>query len=137
MKRSTRKQITLFVAENQSFEIEKVREKFNIDQFKLIKTHITLCREDELEQFEKVIINLNKLDFKSFFLKIGKPILFSNDNGVLLPIIGNTETFIALRNKILNGIIENPRNQEPHITLKYLYSTMQKKNQLQNRLQLK
>ena len=117
MKRNIRKQITLFVVENQSLEIEKVREKFNIDQFKLIKAHLTLCREDELEQFEKVMINLNKLDFKSFFLKVGKPILFSSENGILLPVIGNTEAFNVLRSEILNGIIENPRNQEPHITL--------------------
>ena len=113
----SRKQLTLFVSEFESKEIERIRKKFNIDQFKLIKAHITLCREDELMQFEKVMSNLKKLDFKSFFLNIGNPILFSNNDGIILPVIGNVETFISLRNEILNGVIEVPRDQKPHITI--------------------
>lgn len=112
-----RRQLTLFVSESESSEIEKCREQYNLDQFKLIKAHITLCREDELEQLEKIKANLNKMCFNSFDIELGKPIRFSNHEGVLIPVVGNEVLFQNLRAEVLKGIIEIPRNQKPHITI--------------------
>jgi 2'-5' RNA ligase len=109
--------LTLFLPECSSLEIEKCREKFNYEQFQLIKAHITLCREDEIEQLEEIKINLNKLSFNSFDLEIGKPTQFCDQNGVLIPIVGNDKIFHSLRAEVLNGIIDFPRIHKPHITL--------------------
>ncbi|WP_445737605.1 2'-5' RNA ligase family protein [Mariniflexile sp.] len=117
MEKKIRTQLTLFVREIENFEIEKIRKTYNIEQYKLIKSHITLCRDDELNQLEKIKLNLEKLNFNSFFIYLGNPILFSNGRGVLIPIIGNHLEFQNLRRQILSGTNENPRNQEPHITL--------------------
>lgn len=117
LKKNKRRQLTLFLSEIDSSEIEKCREKYNLEQFKLIKAHITLCREDEIEQLEKIKANLNKICFKSFDLEFGKPILFSENKGVLIPVVRNEVVFQNLRVEILNGIIKLPRSQKPHITL--------------------
>ena len=52
-----RRQLTLFVGEKDAITIEQIRQKFNPLQFKLIKSHVTLCREDEIENLEQVIEN--------------------------------------------------------------------------------
>jgi len=48
----------------------------------------TLCRDDEIEQLEKVKANLKKLNFCSSILEFGKPIRFSNGKGVIIPASG-------------------------------------------------
>ncbi|NMR33228.1 hypothetical protein HIO71_03290 [Chryseobacterium aquaticum] len=45
----TRRQLTLFLDDHYSTEIETIRRKYNPVQYKSIKSHVTLCREDELE----------------------------------------------------------------------------------------
>ncbi len=117
MEIKNRIQLTLFVREIENLEIEKTRKTFNIEQYKLIKSHITICREEELIQLDKIKLNLEKLDFSSFCLSFGKPIRFSNGKGVLIPAIADYMEFKELRSQILSGIFEKPRNQEPHITL--------------------
>ena len=57
-----RLQLTLFIDEDKSEMIEKIRKEFNPLQFELIKSHVTLCREDELDPIEQVIQNLEKLN---------------------------------------------------------------------------
>ena len=109
--------MTLFLPESDSSGIEKCREKFNIEQFKLIRSHITLCREHEIDQLEKVKHNLENLRFNSFDLELGRPIRFSGDKGVLIPVIGNDELFQNIRTHILSGIIETLENHRPHITI--------------------
>ena len=44
-----RKQLTLFLEASEAESIERIRKEFNPKQFALIKSHITLCREDEIE----------------------------------------------------------------------------------------
>lgn len=112
-----RLQLTLFLGESDSFEIEKFRKKFNQVQFELIKTHITLCREDEIESLEKIKANLKSLLLKPFILNLGRPVRFSEGKGLLIPIIGNASKFHKLRLKILKGVIKKPRVHEPHITI--------------------
>jgi 2'-5' RNA ligase len=113
----TRKQLTLFLNEPESLEIEKIRKTFNPEQYQLIKSHITLCREDEIEAIEKVRKNLGQLNFYRFSIDFGKVVRFSDEKGVLIPANGPCEAFHQLRKMILAGIIEKPRMHEPHITL--------------------
>lgn len=112
-----RRQLTLFVDTEASKEIEFIREKFNSEQFNLIKSHVTLCREDEIEQLDLILANLKQLDFNSFSIEFDIPIRFNERKGVYLPTKNFPEQFHKLRKKILSGIIENPRIPEAHITL--------------------
>jgi 2'-5' RNA ligase len=112
-----RLQLTLFIDEQQQAIIEKIRMQFNPVQYGLIKAHVTLCREDELEQMDKVMLNLTMLNFKSISINFGKPVRFSDGKGVLLPVIGNNNNFHQLRTAVLQGVIKNPRHHQTHITL--------------------
>ncbi len=112
-----RRQLTLFVENHHSEAIEAIRKEFNLAQYALIKAHVTLCREDELEEIEKVMANLLKLNQAEVTIDFGKVIRFADGKGVLLPAIGNSEQFQQLRAVILEGVIEKPRQHEPHITL--------------------
>lgn len=107
-----RKQLTLFVPKKDAEIIELVRSRFNPKQRDLIDAHITLCREDEIGNLEKVIENINQI--KNFRLKInfGIPEKFKEKNGIYLSTT-NTNEFDELRKKI----ILKPRKQNPHITL--------------------
>ena len=109
-------QLTLFVNETNSEQIEKVRSKFNPKQFDIIKSHVTLCREDELINLEPIEQNIKKIGSFLVTLNFEKPIRFNEEKGVLLPVV-RYETFQELRKLVLKGLINNPRNSEPHITL--------------------
>lgn len=110
-------QLTLFIDEKEAAEIEKIRKTFNPGQYALIKSHVTLCREDELEPIEKVLLNLESLNTDYITIDFGNVIRFSNDKGVLLSASGNNEAFQQLRVKVLQGVIAGPEIHEPHITL--------------------
>jgi 2'-5' RNA ligase len=110
-------QLTLFLDESKSEAIEKIRKEFNPEQYALIKSHLTLCREDELEPIEKVIKNLEKLNYKYITLEFGAAVRFSDEKGVLIPAMGDNDQFQKLRELILQGVIIDPGNPEPHITL--------------------
>ncbi|HQW00857.1 MAG: 2'-5' RNA ligase family protein [Saprospiraceae bacterium] len=117
MNKGRRIQLTLFVDEKQSAAIEHIRQKFNPQQYGLIKAHVTLSREDEIESFDNVLYNLTSQVLPKISLCFGRAIRFSDGNGVFLPANENAHSFKALRSQILHGIIETPRNHEPHITL--------------------
>ncbi|MBK9335376.1 MAG: 2'-5' RNA ligase family protein [Lewinellaceae bacterium] len=110
-------QLTLFIDAHASESIERTRKAFNSEQYELIKGHVTLCREDELEQIEQVILNLEQLDRGYITIDFGRPVRFSDGKGVLIPAIGRNSPFQKLREAILKGLIEKPRWHEPHITL--------------------
>lgn len=115
---NTRKQLTLFLNEEESKMIEEVRKNYNFEQYTLIKSHITLCREDELENLDTILKNLEKIKNLYLSLNFQKPVRFGDDEkGVFLPAEHPNEGFIDLRKKILKNVIENPRLSEPHITL--------------------
>lgn len=109
-----RRQLTLFLDEKYSQAIENIRWLYNIEQYKLIRAHITLCRENELFDIEKVIYNLYRLRYSPVHLRLAKPVRFDNGNGVLLPAISDCQ---ALRKEVLSGIFETPGIQRLHITL--------------------
>jgi 2'-5' RNA ligase len=110
-------QLTLFVEEPESLPIEQIRKTFNPLQYMLIQAHVTLCREDELEDLEKVLFNLTRLKTHPITIDLGHVARFSEGKGVYVPAIGENQAFQQLRKNILQGIIEQPRQHEPHITL--------------------
>jgi peptidoglycan/xylan/chitin deacetylase (PgdA/CDA1 family) len=110
-------QLTLFIDEDYSAEIETIRKKFNPLQYVLIPSHVTLCRENDLEQIERVIQNLERHSYARVSIEFGNPIRFSEGKGILIPANGNNEQFYNLRTRVLENIIINPRNHDPHITL--------------------
>jgi 2'-5' RNA ligase len=110
-------QLTLFIGEDYSAEIERIRKKFNPLQYLLIRSHVTLCRENDLEQIERVIQNLERQYHAWVSIEFGNPIRFSKGKGILIPANGNNEQFYNLRTQVLENIITNPRNHDPHITL--------------------
>lgn len=117
MTRQTRKQITLFIEPEIARTIERVRQKYNPVQYALIDSHVTLCREDEIVQFEQVLTNIRKQRFKSIFIDFGPVVRFSEGKGVMLPSLDPNTAYHELRKTLLRGIIGDPRIHAPHITL--------------------
>jgi 2'-5' RNA ligase len=112
-----RRQLTLFVDPQEAENIEQIRTAFNPVQHALIKCHVTLCREDEIENIEQVIANLHQLPLAAINIEFGEIIRFDNGKGVLLPAKGNNAAFQTLRQQVLSGLKNNPGKSEPHITL--------------------
>lgn len=112
-----RQQLTLFVDKKDAIEIESIRKKFNPAQHKLIDSHVTLCREDEIANIDKSLDILQKIHTPSLTIQFGQVIMFENNKGVLLPAFGDNEQFHQLRVKILTALNMPVRRHDPHITL--------------------
>lgn len=117
MDKNIRQQLTLFVDKKDASEIESIRKKFNPKQKQLIDGHVTLCREDEIANIDKVLDNLHNLDTSTITIQFGQAARFDNNKGVLLPASGDNEQFQQLRKKILTALDMPMRRHEPHITL--------------------
>jgi 2'-5' RNA ligase len=112
-----RRQLTLFVKPSEAQAIEKIREEFNPRQFELIKPHVTLCREDEIQNLEQVIANLRSLKHDKVIIQFGRVTRSADGKGVFLPATTESRGFQKLRNKVLKGLTKNLNAHEPHITL--------------------
>ncbi|MEQ1798893.1 MAG: 2'-5' RNA ligase family protein [Lacibacter sp.] len=112
-----RRQLTLFVEATDAANIKQVRTQFNPVQRSLINCHVTLCREDELEDLQQIMSNINTLKTSDITIHFGRPIRFAEGKGVLLPGITDNKAFHSLRKLILQGVNDHPRKHEPHITL--------------------
>lgn len=112
-----RRQLTLFVETPYSKAIQQIRSKYNPVQSALINSHVTLCREDEIENLEAVINNLENLRDKSILIHFSKVERFAEGKGVLIPAAPGNHSFHQLRKTILHGINQNPGLHQPHITL--------------------
>jgi 2'-5' RNA ligase len=112
-----RRQLTLFIESANAETIEHIRTKFNPLQSEIIKSHVTLCREDEIEKIELVLSNLSRVPQVPLSIGFGEPVRFDGRKGVLIPSKGDNNKFHALRTLILQGVIDNPRKHVPHITL--------------------
>ena len=117
MDKNIRRQLTLFVNKKDAQEIENIRKRFNLEQYNLIDSHVTLCREDEIENLSIVLDNLQQLDIPKIVIQFEKVTRFDNGKGVLIPSSGNNEEFHHLRSKVLTGLNMPVRRHEPHITL--------------------
>jgi 2'-5' RNA ligase len=115
--RNIRRQLTLFVQQADAEGIEHVRSRFNPRQFELIKSHVTLCREDEIENINQVLNNLLTLNQKPISITFAKVMRLDNDRGVLMPSSNDNDEFYALRQNVLKGLVETVKKHEPHITL--------------------
>jgi len=112
-----RRQLTLFVEPKDSVAIEQIRQEFNSRQFEIIKSHVTLCREDEIINLDNIKSNLVLLKQVAIHIKFGKIERFDNGKGLFLPATNDNEEFDYLVSQVLSGIIDNPRKQKAHITL--------------------
>ncbi len=105
-----RRQASLFLPNAQS--IETLRDKFNPLQARLIPAHVTLCREDEVDDwsaFQRIVEQQLPIEIE---LGFGAPI--RDGNLVLIPAISGIERFDEVRRRLLGG---KPRKQDPHITI--------------------
>lgn len=114
---SLRRQLTLFVTGETTAILERIRSEFNPAQFAIIQSHVTLCREDELENFEKVVENLSAIMLPGICINFGPAERFAGGKGVQIPGMGDNASFHALRAAVLQGIVKEPQKLVPHITL--------------------
>ena len=112
-----RKQLTLFLDEDEAQSIESIRQRFNPKQYKLIKSHITLCREDEIEKLENITKALDDLRTEKFELQTGGLRRFANGKGLLIDIKDEDQKFQQLREMILQKEEGKARAHQAHITL--------------------
>lgn len=110
-----RRQATLFVPPPFDAAIESIRSRFNPAQFRLIRAHVTLCREDEVMDWELFADQISRLEEIEISLSFGMPA--RDGNLVTLPPMGPTESFDAFRRIVLNGQSNSIRKHNPHITL--------------------
>ena len=110
---NTRTQLSLFVPPSISADIEKVRRLLDPVQAALIPAHVTLCREDELEEVD-LESPMSIIGAGSLTLKFGAPEVFAG-HGVLLPCIEGEDRFGQLRRRVLGD--RTIRQQAPHLTL--------------------
>lgn len=112
-----RRQLTLFVPEKYAEKIEYVRRTFDPVQSALIRSHVTLCQEDELSEISSVLANIKALKTGNITLHLNQLERFSNDQGLWLSTDHQPDEFHELRRKLLahsERAISHPR---PHITL--------------------
>ena len=112
-----RTQLTLFTDEQEAEAIENIRSKFNPAQYALIKSHVTLCREDELGSVETIMQTLARLNHPFISIDFAPAARFADGKGVLIPSLGDNLPFHQLRTEVLQDINSHSRKYEPHITL--------------------
>ncbi len=110
-----RRQATLFVPPPRDAAIETFRSRYNPVQYCLIRAHVTLCREDEVTDWELFADRLSQIEEIDISLSFGQPV--RDGNLVTLPPVGSTESFDAFRRIVLIGQSNSIRKHNPHITL--------------------
>jgi hypothetical protein len=111
-----RRQLTLFVPPHDATVIEAIRSRYNPVQRALIDSHVTLCREDELADLDRVLQNLQHC-VPMVTIGFGMALRSEGGKGVLLPAMAGQDDFQRLRETILAGVVNTPRRLEAHITL--------------------
>jgi len=124
-----RKQLTLFVPPDAAQGIEAVRELVDPVQHARIAAHVTLCREDELDDLTSIRARLLELPFGPLELRFGRAEVFS-DHGLWLRCIGGEDRFRELRRYVLAS--RDVRDQQPHITLAHPRNPKAPANALSN-----
>ncbi len=105
-----RRQVSLFLRDR--IDIESLRLRYNPIQAQLIPPHVTLCREDELTDWDTIRSRLETLCPFEITLEFGAPV--REDHFVYLPVREGQDDFHAFRCAILD---EGARRQTPHLTL--------------------
>jgi 2'-5' RNA ligase len=112
---AVRRQATLYLPKIQGATIERLRAQYNPAQAALIRAHITLCREDEVDDWDDLADRIRALATIDIDLFFGQPI--RNANLVYLPTAGATGPFDSLRELLLSRGNSHPRKHDPHLTL--------------------
>jgi hypothetical protein len=92
--------------------IESLRRRFDPTQARLIPTHVTLCREDEVKDWDAFRARLQSLCPFEISLEFGDPV--REDNFVFLPVREGFNDFHAFRRALLT---DEPRIHIPHVTI--------------------
>ncbi|MBX7054122.1 MAG: 2'-5' RNA ligase family protein [Pyrinomonadaceae bacterium] len=108
--RPTRRQATLFLRGRRP--IEDFRDRFNPEQSRLIDAHVTLCREDEVDDWPRLSKRLRGRPPGGIDLEFGEPV--RQRDLLYLPCLGSTAAFDEVRAYLLGRSV---RKHEPHITL--------------------
>ena len=96
-------------------EIEKLRHQFNPVQAALIPAHVTLCREDEVDDWSLLKIRIQAAGPLNITIEFGRPVRESNL--VYLPVVGGADQIENLRRELLGTATHLPRKQLPHLTI--------------------
>ena len=113
---NSRRQYTLFVQEPTRSRLNALRLSLDPVQASLISAHVTLCREDEIEQLDPVDVfnRVQSWAHGPLRLAFGGPRLFDG-NGVLLPCEQGLGQFHSLRQWLLQS--QEARQHAAHLTL--------------------
>jgi len=112
----TRRQLSMYVPSADGVQLESVRKVLDPVQAGLIPAHVTLCREDEIDQLSALEIEarLRSSAVQPVTLCFGRPVIFQG-HGVLLPSVAGEQAFHELRTHVLGTTAI--RRDAPHITL--------------------
>ncbi len=131
-----RSQLSLFVPPASGTGLEAIRRLVDPVQSRLIPAHVTLCREDELHGLGLPDLQqrLGHARPAAITLQFGPPERFA-EHGILLPCIGGTADFQALRAVVLAGRPVRPH--APHLTLAHPRNPRAPGNDLANTARLR
>jgi hypothetical protein len=105
-----RRQASLYLPD--STQIEFLRQLYNPTQARLIPAHVTLCREDEVTDWNSFQERLESLVPFAIAIEFGPPI--RDDNLVFLPVRNGADEFHKLRRLLL---MDDCRELTPHVTI--------------------
>lgn len=111
---NTRRQLSLYIPTIQSKVLEEVRKVVDPIQFNLIPAHVTLCRDNEINDLNRLKNKIDSLINLKLELTFDKPKYF-NGHGIIMDCIEGEEEFLKLREYILDD--KKIKKQFPHITL--------------------
>lgn len=107
---ATRRQASLFL--DNVAAVEAMRHRYDPAQAKRIPAHVTLCREDEVVDWEILHRNLDVVSPFELRLSFGIPV--QTGNFVFLPVVAGANEYQLLRQSLLS---QKPRWQDPHLTI--------------------
>jgi len=111
-----RRQLSLFVAEPEGAELDALRARADPVQHALIPAHVTLVRDEDVDDWAVVRARLEALGPLRLELRLGAPRAMEG-GGALLPVVGATAGFDEVRARLLVGQRGAARAQTPHVTL--------------------
>lgn len=113
----TRRQATLYLRGPRQSNIEMIRAKYNPAQARIIAAHVTLCREDEVLDWEQFQTQLSRVPADRIAVELTFERLIRQNNLVFAQATANCQTFDCLRNEVLANENNRPRIHQPHLTL--------------------
>lgn len=105
-----RRQASLYL--HDQFQVESLRFRHNPTQARLIPAHVTLCREEEVTDWDALRARLESLCPFEITLEFGVPV--RDHDFVFLPIREGLDDFHEFRCAIL---MKEARKQTPHVTI--------------------